>query len=100
DLGILAVERTELRLPVRIRQAAYVEHEIRVGRQPVLVAERLDQYRQCARPLLPDPVADALAQRVGGRSRRVDDQIGGVDDRAEQLAFLGDRLAQADVLVR
>src|SRR5690606_4189370 len=100
DLRVLAVERSKLRFPVRVRQAAYVEHEIRVRRQSVLVAERLDQDRQRARQLLPDAVPDPFAKRVRGGAGRVDDEVCGVDDRAEQDALLRNRLAQADVLVR
>jgi cation diffusion facilitator CzcD-associated flavoprotein CzcO len=40
---VLAAQRSKLRLPVRIRQATHVENEVGIGRQAVLVAERLDE---------------------------------------------------------
>ena len=42
----LARQRAQLRIVVRIGQAAHVEHEIGVQRNAVLVSERLEQQRQ------------------------------------------------------
>ncbi len=41
-LGIQTSQRTQTRLPVRIRQTADIEYEIRIGRNPLFVGERLD----------------------------------------------------------
>ena len=96
----LPLRGTQLRLPVRVRQAAHVEHEVGVGRQAVLVAERLDHDRHGARRARRDALANLLAQRVDRHARRVDDELGRVDDRREQLALLRDGFLEARLAVR
>ena len=49
DRRVLAGQRRERRLVVRIRQAAHVEHEVGVERHAVLEAERLEQQRELRR---------------------------------------------------
>ena len=46
DLGILSGQRTQLRVVVRVGQAAHVEHQVGVERNAVLEAERLEQQGQ------------------------------------------------------
>ena len=43
---VAAGERAQLRVVVRIGQAAHVEHQVGVERNAVLEAERLEQQRQ------------------------------------------------------
>ena len=96
----LPLRGPKLRLPIRVRQAAHVEHEVGVGGQAVLVAERLDHDRHRARRARRDSLANLLAQRVDRHARRVDDELGRVDDRREELALLGDRFLEARLVVR
>ena len=96
DRRIAAGERGEARLPVGIGQAAHVEHEVGVARHAVPVREGLEQDRHAAFAAAADALADELAQLVHRGARGVDDQVGGVGDRLQQLALLAQRLRQAE----
>ena len=61
---VLAGEGTKLRFPIRVGQAAHVEHEVCIGWQAVLVAERLDHDGHRARRARRDALANLLAQRI------------------------------------
>ena len=92
---VAAGERTQIRLPVGIRQRAGIEHEIGIARYAVLEAERFEQHRHAVARPLADAAVDELAQRVHAHARGVDHQIGGVDHRLEQRALERDGIVQA-----
>ncbi len=94
DRGVAPGEAAQRRLPVGVGKRARVEHEVGIARNAVLEAERLEGDRQPAGGALPDALVDELAQRVHAHARGVDDQIGRIDDRLEQLALQRDGLAQ------
>ena len=75
------------RLPVGIGEAAHVEHEIGVARNPVLVAEGFEHEREAPVGAAVDALADQLAQRVHPHGRGVDHQIRRRDDRLQELAL-------------
>src|SRR5690606_19669633 len=83
-------ERPKLVLPVGIRQRPQVEHEIRVRWEAVLVAEGLDEDGQHVLLARPYAAPDDLGELVDAGARRVDDEVGGVDDLAQKLALVRD----------
>ena len=85
---VLARQRTQRRVVKRIGQAANIEYEVRVQRNAVLVAERLEEERQ-ARIVRFDEVLDPCPQRVGIQIARVD-MVGLRADFGEQDALARD----------
>ena len=92
---VLARQRTQARFPVRIRQAARVEHEIGVGRHAATVRERFQEQRQAAggEAHLGD---DQPAQLMHVDFAGVDHAVGDRQHRAQQSAFGRDRLGEAE----
>ena len=98
DRRVAPGERGETGLPVRIGQAAHVEHEIGIARNAVPIREGFEQDRHAAFAAPADALTDQLAQLVHAGARGVDDQVGCVGDRLQQLAFLAQRVGQTEPL--
>src|SRR5215207_7498170 len=98
DPPVEAGQRAQVRLPVRVGEEADVEHEVRVARRPVLVAERAERDRELARLGRREHLGRDLApQRRRAQARRVDDGVSAVADLREQVALAPD--AVGDVAV-
>jgi hypothetical protein len=97
-VGIAARERAQRRIPVRVRQRARIEHEVRVARYTDLEPEGLDQKRKPPGAALLHALADELAQIVHAHLRGVDDQVGRVEDGFEQPPLDRHRFLQRDVI--
>src|ERR1700722_14409890 len=72
---VAPVEVTQRMLPVGIREAALIEDVIRIARNAVLVAERLEHEREPALAPAVDALANQLAQAVDPHVRSVDHQV-------------------------
>ena len=92
DRRVLAGQRRQRGLVMRVGQAAHIEHEIGIQRHAVLEAERLEQQRELRR-IDGDQVLDPATQRRGR-------QVAGVESKAEfaglgqQVAFVVDGLGE------
>jgi hypothetical protein len=95
--GVEAGQLLQFLVPVRVRQAAHVEHEVGVARDAALEPERAKQDRRLGAAAV-HTVAHQLAQFVHRGARRVQRQVGGRRDRRQQPAFLVDRFAQRHLI--
>src|SRR3989338_2687014 len=92
DCRIASGERAQVFVVMRVGQTAHIEYQIRVQRDAVLEAERLEQQRQ-ASAIQVDELLDPGAQRIGV-------ELGGVDmvadaaDFGEQFALVGNTFGQ------
>src|SRR5438132_10975256 len=77
-----------------VGQEAAVERQIRVGRQPVLVAERDEGDRHRARLGPLDEVAQRAAQLVHGERARVEDPVGDLAEGPDTLALEQDHVGE------
>ena len=87
----------QLRLPVGVRQAAHVEHQVGVHRHATLEAERLHQERRTGFRLVQQAQLDGIAQLIQVQVGGVDLEIGEVGNRPEQGGFIVDRFGQRAV---
>ena len=77
-------ERTEVVLPVRVRQEADVHHDVGVERQTVLEAEALDGDLQPRIAWRVEGADDPLLELVHVEVGRVDHEIGGTAQGVER----------------
>ena len=89
---VAAGQRAQLRLVVRVGQAAHVEYEIRVERNAVLEAEGFEQQRQPGDRRRGE-ILDPGAKRVGGEIAGVD-VMRHVRNAGDQLLLAGNTLRQ------
>ncbi|MCY1346899.1 hypothetical protein D9M69_329970 [compost metagenome] len=89
----------QLGLPVRIGQAAYIEHQVGIHRHAALEAEGLDQEGGARLGFVEQAQLDGVAQLVEVEAGGVDLQVGEVGDGAEQGGFVANRFGQRPRLV-
>src|SRR6185437_11574479 len=99
DGRVLARKRAQARVPVRVGQAARVEHEIAVGRQAAAVGEGFEHQREGARGGA-EIGGDAAPQLVHVAVAGVDRTVGNRKQRAQAAAFLGDRVYKRAAFLR
>ena len=85
DLGVLAGQLAQLGDPVRIGQEPYVDHEVGVDRQPVLVTEG----QHGGPELTPRLAAVAQERGLDRRTQLVHGAVAGVDHQVGLLAQAG-----------
>ena len=90
-------ERAQALVPVRVRQAARVEHEIGIGRHAALVGERLEQQRQFVRGHA-ERRGHHAPQLVHVQLARIDHAVGDRDQRPQQAALERDRVGQREAV--
>src|SRR3954471_8227907 len=96
DARVVAGQRPERRLVVRVGEEAHVEHEVGVAGGAVLEAEALERDRQARRRRAREElVGDLAAQHVRLQAGRVDDDVRALLDRLEHRALGGDAARDA-----
>src|SRR6185437_12152760 len=91
DGGVFPRKRAQTRVPMRVGQAARVEHEIAVGRQAAAVGERFEHQREAAGGCA-EIRGDAAPQLVHIAVAGVDRTVGNGEQWPQAAAFFGDRV--------
>jgi len=90
DPLVLARQRPQVELVVRVGQEAHVEGEVGVARGAVLVAEGVEGHRQAPGRVRDEHLGGELAAQHGGaQAGRVDAELGAVAQALEQRALGG-----------
>ena len=98
DPRVLAGQRAQLGLVVRVGQEAHVEEQVGVARRAVLEAEALEGDGQPARGAGRQHLVGELApQHRRGQAGGVDDHVGAGPQRREHLALAGDAVGTLPV---
>ncbi|MNE27052.1 hypothetical protein D3C80_1204450 [compost metagenome] len=87
----------QLRFPVRVGQAAHIEHQVGVHRHAALEAEGFHQERSPRLRLIQQTQFDGIAQLIEVQAGGVDLEIGEVGNRPEQDALDADGFGQRAV---
>ncbi len=84
----------QLGLPVGVRQAAHIEHQVGVDWHAALEAKGFDEERGAGFRLVQQAQFDGVAQLIEVEAGGVQLKVGEVGDRSEQLALVANRLRQ------
>ncbi|MNE45117.1 hypothetical protein D3C80_1393880 [compost metagenome] len=93
EAGVLA----QLGLPVRVWQAAHIEHQVCIDRHATLETERLDKERGAGLGLVEQAQLDRITQLIQIQVGGVDLQVGQVGDRPQKLTLDANRFGQGAV---